>query len=70
MDDPMGMRSQKGQDQMRNESEWLDELHFIRSRTQDHRTSYWVGYVNEQARKCQFPQIAQAMLDCLEREDD
>ena len=55
---------------MRNESEWLDELHFIRSRTQDHRTSYWVGYVNEQARKCQFPQIAQAMLDCLEREDD
>ena len=55
---------------MKNESQWLDELLFIRRNTQEHRTSYWVGYVKQQARKCQFPQIAQAILDCLEREDD
>jgi len=57
---------------IKNESQWLDELQWISRRCDQMRgwwTATWVGHVKEQARKCQFPQIAQAILDCLEREE-
>lgn len=56
---------------MRNESEWLEELLWIRRRSDQMRgwwTMTWMGHVQEMARDCskQFPAIGQAMLDCLE----
>ncbi len=56
---------------MKNESQWLDELLFIRRNAKPNyaTTSHWWGYVQRQARLCQFPDIAQAMLECLNKDE-